>query len=59
LRRGSDLGAPAPDLAEKLIKHILAPILDDLSGSAEYRLFILKKTLKISSTNSGGTEREL
>jgi CO/xanthine dehydrogenase FAD-binding subunit len=33
-------------LADQLIRQIPAPVLDDLSGSAEYRMFVLKKTLE-------------
>jgi CO/xanthine dehydrogenase FAD-binding subunit len=47
----------AADMAEQLAAEIPAPVLDDLEGSAGYRLFIFKKTVEriiIESKKNGG-----
>jgi len=48
----------AADIAEQLAAQIPAPVLDDLEGSANYRLFIFKKTVEkiiIESKKNGGS----
>ncbi len=47
----------AADISEQLAAQIPAPVLNDLEGSANYRLFIFKKTVEkiiIESKKSGG-----
>lgn len=47
----------AGDIAAQFAKEIPAPVLDDLEGSASYRLFIFRKTVEkiiIESKKSGG-----
>lgn len=40
----TDATSSAADVAEQLANQLPAPVLDDLEGSAAYRLFIFKKT---------------